>query len=92
MRERYVIYLGRYKLIRSTDGRDELYDLSEDPREQHDLIASEPELATRLRAVLEDFMARNEDAIKTGEPPEFSEEELQALRDLGYFGSAVREE
>jgi len=49
----------RYKLVRSTGfGREqapagvpfELYDLTEDPREQHDIAGDHPEIVTRMKA------------------------------------------
>jgi arylsulfatase A-like enzyme len=42
---------GRYLLIRSSDGRDELYDVIADPREETDLAASHPDVVRRLAAL-----------------------------------------
>jgi arylsulfatase A-like enzyme len=41
---------GRWKWVRSLDGREELFDLERDPGEAHDLSAEEPEVTARLRA------------------------------------------
>jgi uncharacterized sulfatase len=51
------ILLGDYKLMHFyEDDRDELYMLSEDPGEQHDLSAAQPETARELRAELEAYL------------------------------------
>ena len=45
----------QHKLIRGSDGRFELYDLTVDPYESKDLAAERPEVVKKLRAVLEAF-------------------------------------
>lgn len=45
----------KHKLIRGSDGRYELYDLTVDPYESKDLAAERPEVVKKLRAVLEAF-------------------------------------
>jgi len=43
-------------LLRTTENRFEVYDLSKDPREQHDLSLTQPELASRLKQELLRFV------------------------------------
>ncbi len=77
-----------HKLIWSSNGRHELYDLGNDPGEEHDLITSERDLAaelqTKLDAWLESFphCQFNEHSPA----PEFDDARLAArLRELGYL-------
>lgn len=85
-RERFALFADRYKLILSTDGDDELFDLAADPREAHDLSDVHPRLfdalAGRLRALVEAGAAAPGTA---GEAPELRPEELEELRRLGYL-------
>lgn len=63
--------------------RIELYDLEADPHETRNLAAAEPEVVSRLTAVLEDWLAEalaNEGASDAPTP-----EALQKLRQLGYI-------
>jgi arylsulfatase A-like enzyme len=85
-RERFALFAERWKLILSTDGQDELFDLEADPRESRNLAAEHPKLfevlAARLRGVVETG------APAAGGPvdaPELSEEQLEELRRLGYL-------
>ena len=49
-----AVRIGAHKLITFfEDGRNELYDLAEDPGETHDLAAETPQRAAELRAALE---------------------------------------
>ena len=51
-RPRAAILSGDLKLLHFFEGEDELYDLSTDPGEQHDLAPRDPERAALLRAEL----------------------------------------
>ena len=72
-----------WKLVRSEEGREELYHLASDPRELRNVIASESEVAGRLRALLT--------AHLTDQPPvsdvqrQLSDEARRALEALGYI-------
>jgi arylsulfatase A-like enzyme len=77
----------RFKLINSADGMRELYDLSVDPGERHNLIDVHPGPAARLDAYLRawlEFTPEYAPVTKTGESR--SPEVLQSLRGLGYVG------
>ena len=84
-RERIALFAERYKLILSSDGQHELFDLGADPREQRNLAAERPQLrellARRLKALLE----------TSGNPPSaaaevtLSPEDMAELRRLGYL-------
>jgi hypothetical protein len=85
-RERFALFADRYKLILSTDGDDELFDLEADPGEMHDLSAAKPRLfealAARLRALVEAGAAA---PGATAEATELDPAQLEELRRLGYL-------
>src|SRR5262249_29588866 len=55
---RLALLSGWHKLIYSTEGPSELYDLSADPSETHDLFGSDVPLAARLREDLNGWSGR----------------------------------
>jgi arylsulfatase A-like enzyme len=85
-RERTVVYDWPYKLIRSSDGDHELFDLESDPDETQNLIEQKPNVAARLRSQLERFKADRveilEPGIKANAP---TPEEIEELKALGYL-------
>ena len=91
-RERTVLYQGRYKLIRSTDGHHELYDLEADPHETHNLFDPTDELSTTLLAACERMRAEGESPTGADRAPELSPEELEQMRQLGYIDGDEDEE
>jgi arylsulfatase A-like enzyme len=86
-RERAAIYEGRYKLIRSTDGRHELYDLAADPGEEHNLFLERAGDAQKLMQRLES-VERSAAVQAQGTAREPTPQELKELRELGYVGDA----
>jgi len=54
-RIRQAVFDWPYKLIHSSDGDHELYDLEQDPREQNNLIDQRPEVVSRLTAGLQEL-------------------------------------
>ncbi len=85
-RTRTAIVDWPLKLIESSDGRHELYDLAADPREARSLRRPNPDAAGRLARLLAAFQeahpAHPMPAGGTSLPPEEEEE----LRALGYIG------
>lgn len=75
----------RYKYIRHFNGRDELFDLKNDPLEKNNLVETMPQIAKKLSALLRahhEHMARQAAGMQPGQvDPEFLEE----LRQLGYL-------
>jgi arylsulfatase A-like enzyme len=86
-RVRTSIYEGSYKLIRSSDGQHELYDLDQDPAESNNLFNSPDhrDTAQRLEAKLIYFQDSRRRADELTEQKPLSEEQLEKLRALGYI-------
>jgi uncharacterized sulfatase len=88
---RWAIYEGPYKLGRIEGVKDELYNLATDPTEQHDLLAQQPEQATKLAGLLEAHLAkaasRRLDNWQANQSVNFEDDEnlLKQLRALGYI-------
>lgn len=75
-----------YKLIWGEDGRHELYDLATDPRERRNLVHERAELASRMVASLDGYVA--ELGVQVGgrtKPPELSPQQREMLEGLGYL-------
>ena len=51
-----TIRTEEYKYIWASDGKDELYNIREDPGELNNLIDVEPEKATELKALLKEWL------------------------------------
>ncbi len=76
---------GNHKLIWSSKGSHELYDIEADPGENTNLIEQEPELAARMLEELQAYVAELQKAGPTdthqgGQSPEY----LEMLKALGY--------
>jgi arylsulfatase A-like enzyme len=73
-----------WKLIASSDGAHELYNLARDPGEADNRFDTDGELAGRLRTALEEFIAARgrSDSLVDQEP--LSEQERKRLESLGY--------
>lgn len=75
---------GPWKLMTAdTVGGARLYDLSEDPAETRNRIEERPEIAARLRLMIDDWAAALRPECD-GSEPDFSEEQREKLRALGY--------
>ncbi len=83
-RERFVIYEGAYKLIHSTDGQHELYDLLSDPSESGNLFASHPQIAARMQQRLLELHGAHARPIKLSSGASLTAEELKMLEAMGY--------
>ncbi len=80
----------RYKYIWYSDGRDELYDLKEDPRERRNLVSLKPGLAKQLRNKLEKVLLSIDqvdygDRLRNGSFRRVNEEVLRRLRAWGFY-------
>jgi arylsulfatase A-like enzyme len=84
-RERHVLYRGDLKLILSSDGQDELYDLADDPQEQRNLIAEKPDSAAALTATLRRRLERAPNDLPAVELRELTAEEKRRMKALGYL-------
>lgn len=74
------------KLIESSDGQHELYDLSRDAREVDNRFAAEPAAAARLTQALARFRAERGAPAAAPEAPAAAPEDLEELKALGYVG------
>jgi len=79
----------RYKFIDAP--RPELYDLRDDPGEEHDRYAQEPDRARALRAALEALTAGSEGAMSLASLDREAMEKLAALGYLGAGGTTAHE-
>lgn len=83
-RERTAIFDWPWKLIVSSDGNDELYQLDWDPAESDNRIGRNRDIAARLREALK--LAKPAPAeTPVAAPRELSEEEQAEMRALGYL-------
>jgi arylsulfatase A-like enzyme len=80
-----TIRTDSYKYIWSSTGQHELYDLSADPAEEHNLMTQCPDIAADLDRRLSEWRHSFEPAIPTSEAPEFDEKIKAQLRALGYL-------
>jgi arylsulfatase A-like enzyme len=76
----------RYVQFRGAKGqiREQLFDAEVDPRELEDRLAEEPEVAERLRAEADRYLATHPAWEGKVKPLEFDEIQLNQLRALGY--------
>ena len=72
-----------FKYLRHGDGREELYDLQDDPGELRDLSRSRPSVVSRLRGVMESLKDRFSDGVPV-RPKEVDPELREQLEALGY--------
>jgi len=73
---------GRYKMIRSLDGREWVFDQRSDPLEERNLAGSLPEIESKLRALLASYVAIGDES---GIGQELDEELIEKLKALGYI-------
>jgi arylsulfatase A-like enzyme len=73
-----------WKFILSSDGRDELFNLVEDPREADSRLEREPDIVAVCRDRIARFGAEREQATRLLVQPPLTEQEKAQLRSLGY--------
>jgi len=83
-REIDAISDGEFKLIRYSDGREELFNTIEDRGELRDMRSALPEEADRLRLHLDNWLDGLVVFESTQELPEMDEATAKALKALGY--------
>jgi arylsulfatase A-like enzyme len=91
-RKRFVYYADGHKLIRSTDGQHELYNLQIDPDETVNLYSTEPDLAKDLTARMEEYVESHPAEYRAADAPEFNAAMMQELEKLGYAGTSSDED
>jgi len=85
-RVRRALWVGDMKFIHSSDGAHELYDLAADPREEHDLLVDDPELAADWEERLHGLLAELRAPGKRAAGPKLGDADFEELRALGYLG------
>lgn len=85
-RVRAALLAWPYKVIWSSNGPAELYNLGNDPGELHDIAASRPDLTRRLVEQLVEYRTRGKAPMQRTVLPEASEDLREQLRSLGYAG------
>ena len=75
---------GRWRFILRANGAQELYDVTGDPEERHNLAQAHPDVVERYRQALEPRLATFIEGGTGDGPAELSPETLEALRSLGY--------
>ena len=91
-RPRYALRDERYKFIDDTrSGEEQLYDLSTDPGEAHDLTAADPLRTAYYRQALQHWtlnLARPEVAVTAGRA--LTRAQCENLKSMGYVGADVK--
>lgn len=83
----YALRAGSWKLHRSEDGAEQLFDLEADPFELADVLDERPEVAARLAADLDAMLAAQRREVRTEAASDAAAAELRAL---GYGGDDDR--
>lgn len=78
-----AVYLGKYKYIWSSNGEDELYDLTQDPGETRNLIKELPDVAEAGRKSIESRLGPLGAGPK--QPAIVDKEALERLKSVGYL-------
>jgi arylsulfatase A-like enzyme len=84
-RERHLLYRGDLKLILSSDGEDELYDLANDPQELRSLLAEWPDTAAAMAATLRRRLESGPNDLPPVELRKLDEKEIRRMKALGYL-------
>jgi arylsulfatase A-like enzyme len=78
-----AIFSGNYKLISSTDGKRELYDLSKDPDEKGNFYETNDGISKELEAKLNQWLKEVKE--ESASPAKLRKETLDRLKSLGYI-------
>jgi arylsulfatase A-like enzyme len=82
LRSEHAIFSGPLKFIQSSKGDRELYDLSQDPHEEHNLFTSRP--ADRLELKLVQYLKAAAVDRRKQAQAQVSSESIEKLKSLGY--------
>ena len=84
------VVIGQYKYIQTT--RPELYDLTNDPAESHDLATLQPQVARILQDRLAQILEESLRDAASGSKQALDAQSLENLRGLGYVGGGISED
>jgi len=84
-RIRTAMYEWPYKLIYSSDGKHELYNLSEDPKETRNIIREKSPIAKRMISTFEDYRSRLKPGRINSQTSPLSDSHRDQLKALGYI-------
>jgi hypothetical protein len=82
--QRSIVQGGFKYILHQADGSEELYDLSQDPREEHNLASEMPEKVTLLGDLMLREFEREFGPGVIGENQDLSEEDKVNLKGIGY--------
>ena len=83
-RVRRAVFDWPYKYIDSSDGKHELYRLTDDPTESKNLIKHRPQIAQKMASALRDFEDHRGRPLRQPEFRPLTEKQLRQLKNLGY--------
>src|SRR5262249_9416718 len=75
---------GAWRFILRANDVEELFDVGRDPRERLNLAVAQPRVAARCREILKPQLAALMHTPEGATPTEFSPEQLEAIKALGY--------
>ena len=79
-----ALFEGQLKFIWNSKGNHLLFNLKNDPRERGNLTAQKPQLAARMLAELDQYLAKLPEPGPAEPAQELDEETKKALESLGY--------
>ena len=86
---RRVLYVENWKLVQSSDGRNELYDLGTDPEETNNLFDEDRRRSFELSQRLVQYLRENPaPALAEAAPDSTGQARVHELGDVGYSGGA----
>jgi arylsulfatase A-like enzyme len=82
---RYAIRTREWKLIRSSSGMTELYDLRADPGERDNIATGHAKVVATLAAALDRWREQHQGGARPGPPVDLTADEWRELESLGYL-------
>lgn len=87
-----AFYSTPWKLIQGSDGRHELYNLADDPRESRNLLVERADIAADMESRLATLLRSLHERGQREAPTPAIDEQTNLLRGLGYIGGASEKE